>query len=307
MSRPTIASTLRPLFHARPQPIASTSSLVSLSQFSTSSPLSASRSKQNAKRKKTKVLQLRQNRQAEDSNPPDPVLGQFVSSPSRQGITISGGESVSVGGTGNKWEGCRLQRTLLTPEMVYSAPLVQGDRQNYIHGLSSSDKDLLFGGLPYTTLSLASTTPGGAGENGIIEQENQVESIRRILDLRNASRSGIEVVNRQRIVEEFGRKRVLRQQDGGEGEWGYEGEPQSGGSEVQGMSLFPLSLFCLFFSSWIYLPTYLALLSICLVVIFILILIPIGQIWFGSRGSVIPSQQSISFSHHPSNPDPLAP
>jgi len=142
-------------------------------------------------------------------------------------------------GTGNKWEGCRLQRTLLTPEMVYSAPLVQGDRQNYIHGLSPSDKDLLFGGLPYTTLSLASTTPGGAGENGITEQENQVESIRRILDLRNASRSGIEVVNRQRIVEEFGRKRVLRQQDGGEGEWGYEGEPQSGGSEVQGMSLLP--------------------------------------------------------------------
>jgi hypothetical protein len=198
MSRPTITSTLRPLLHARPQPIASTSYLSH--QFSTSSPLSASRSKQNAKRKKAKVLGLRSARQAEDSNPPDPVLGQFISS-SRQATA-----STSVEGHGvNKWEGCRLQRTLLTPEMVYSAPLLQGDRENYIHGLSSEDKDLLFGGLPYTTLSLASTTnSAGGGENGIIEQENQVESMRRILDLRNASKPGIEVVNRQRILDERG-------------------------------------------------------------------------------------------------------
>lgn len=298
MSRPTIASTLRPLLHARPQPIASTSSLVS--QFSTSSPLSASRSKQNAKRKKTKVLQLRQNRQAEDSNPPDPVLGQFVSS-SRQGLTNSGGESVSVGGTGNKWEGCRLQRTLLTPEMVYSAPLVQGDRQNYIHGLSSEDKDLLFGGLPYTTLSLASTTPASNSENGIIEQENQVESIRRILDLRNASRSGIEVVNRQRIVEEFGRKRVLL----GEGEWGYEGEPQSGGSEVQGMYLSLLSSFSCPSSSFAATHPYL---RYSLVDMFgsDLHLDP-DSYWANMARSVVPSQEGITFPDHPSNPDPLAP
>jgi hypothetical protein len=244
MSRPTITSTLRPLFHARPQPIASTSYLTH--QFSTSSPLSASRSKQNAKRKKAKVLGLRSARQAEDSNPPDPVLGQFISS-SRQGASTSGD-----GNGMNKWEGCRLQRTLLTPEMVYSAPLLPGDRPNYIHGLSSEDKDLLFGGLPYTTLSLASTTPTSNSENGIIEQENQVESIRRILDLRNASKPGIEVVNRQRIVEEFGRKRVML----GEGEWGYEGEPQSGGSEVQGM-LF--SLFSVFRTHpFFFLPTYLS-------------------------------------------------
>jgi len=92
--------------------------------------------------------------------------------------------------------------------------------------LSKEDQATLFGAVPYTTVGL-----GGGEEAAVEEQERQVESMKRILDLRNASKSGIEVVNRQRIVEEFGRKRVLRE----EGVWGYEGEPQSGGSEVQGM------------------------------------------------------------------------
>jgi hypothetical protein len=85
----------------------------------------------------------------------------------------------------------------------------------------------LFGAVPYTTVGL-----GGGEEAGVEEQERQVESMKRILDLRNASKAGIEVVNRARIVEEFGRKRVMIEGQG----WGYEGEPQSGGSEVQGMS-----------------------------------------------------------------------
>lgn len=52
----------------------------------------------------------------------------------------------------------------------------------------------------------------------------------KILDLRNASKQGIEVVNRQRIIEAFGKRRVV----GDDGEVGFVGEPQSGGSEVQG-------------------------------------------------------------------------
>ena len=92
--------------------------------------------------------------------------------------------------------------------------------------MSKEDQATLFGAVPYTTVGL-----GGGEEAAVAEQERQVESMKRILDLRNASKSGIEVVNRQRIVEEFGRKRVLKE----EGVWGYEGEPQSGGSEVQGM------------------------------------------------------------------------
>jgi hypothetical protein len=62
------------------------------------------------------------------------------------------------------------------------------------------------------------------------DQEKQVGAIKKILDLRNASKQGIEVVNRQRIIDEFGRKRILAQ----DGTVGFEGEPQSGSSEVQG-------------------------------------------------------------------------
>jgi len=232
MSR-SITSTLRPLLHTRPQPIASTSTLPSISQFSTTSPNLASRVKQNAKRKVSKVLSLRQARESEESNPPDPVLGYSLppSTSSRQ--------STQTTPVVNRWEGCRLQKTILTPEQVYSAPLVQSSSSSssssssgtgngtreYIHGLSSQDQDILFGAVPYTTLGLSVGT-----DAGVEEQERQVENMKRILDLRNASKAGIEVVNRQRIVEEFGRKRVLIK----EGEWGYEGEPQSGGSEVQG-------------------------------------------------------------------------
>jgi len=222
MSRPL--STLRPLLHARPQPIASTSTLTPISYFSTSSPNFVSRIKQNAKRKKTKVLSLRSARESEDSNPPDPVLGYSLPP------TISSRQATQSAPAINRWEGCRLQRTILTPEQVYSAPLSEGsESRNYIHGLSKEDQDTLFGAVPYTTVGL-----GGGEEAAVEEQERQVESMKRILDLRNASKSGIEVVNRQRIVEEFGRKRVLLE----EGVWGYEGEPQSGGSEVQGMSTF---------------------------------------------------------------------
>jgi len=223
MSR-SITSTLRPFLHTRPQPIASTSTLPSTSYFSTTPPNLASRVKQNAKRKKSKVLSLRSARESEDSNPPDPVLGYSLppATTSRQATQ----STPAI----NRWEGCRLQKTIFTPEQVYSAPLpqsgVEGSRE-YIHGLSGQDQDILFGAVPYTTLGLSVGT-----DAGVEEQERQVENMKRILDLRNASKAGIEVVNRQRIVEEFGRKRVLIQ----EGEWGYEGEPQSGGSEVQGKS-----------------------------------------------------------------------
>lgn len=219
MSRP-LTSTLRPLLHLRPQPIASTSNLTQ--SFATSPPNLASRVKQNAKRKKTKVLSLRSARESDSANPPDPVLGYSLppSISSRQST-----QAAAAAAPINRWEGCRLQRTILTPEQVYSTPLES--QREYIHGLTPEDQDVLFGAVPYTTVGL-----GGGEEAGVEEQERQVESMKRILDLRNASKAGIEVVNRARIVEEFGRKRVMIEGQG----WGYEGEPQSGGSEVQGMS-----------------------------------------------------------------------
>lgn len=52
-------------------------------------------------------------------------------------------------------------------------------------------------------------------------EAGKVEQMQRVLDLRNASKRGIEVVNRQRVIEEFGGVRD------GKGE-------NTGSSEVQG-------------------------------------------------------------------------
>ena len=244
--RPTLLRTLpNPL--GRAQPVASSST----SHFSTTPANHASRSKQVAKRKKAQVLALRTSRQAEDAHPPDPILGHIpeASSSGRSPTMASSeiGTSGTSGATGsrNTWEGCRLQRTILTPSDVWSAPF-SSTPEHYLPGLTAEDRDLLFGAVPHTTLTLGSKdTPDSNGTSQsqsqemrwtkeVEEQENQVGAMMKILDLRNASKQGIEVVNRQRIIEEFGRKRAV----GEDGEVTFEGEPQSGGSEVQGQSLF---------------------------------------------------------------------
>lgn len=248
MSRPTInvLSSLRPttilrsLPSAAVQPVASSST----SHFSTSSPNHASRSKQVAKRKKSQVLALRASRQAEDAHPPDPILGHIPtdsstgrSSASAASIDGHGGvtsASASAGGRSrNTWEGCRLQRTILTPTDVWSAPY-NTTPQHYLPGLSAEDRDLLFGAVPHTTLTLGTRDVSDEARSmrGTEEQERQTGAMMKILDLRNSSKKGIEVVNRQRIIEEFGRTRVM----GEDGQVRFEGEPQSGGSEVQGQS-----------------------------------------------------------------------
>lgn len=211
MSRPAAAAVfapLRPALSSARQPIASSST----SPFSTSSPLLASRSKQVAKRKKAHVLSLRSSREAEDAHPPNPVLGHV-----------------------SAWDGCRLQRTILTPEDVWSGSpsgSAAPQPQHYLPGLSESDRDMLFGAVPHTTLTLGTrdSTSEDRVMRQVTEQEHQVTAMQKILDLRNASKQGIEVVNRQRIIDEFGRRRVVE----GEGAVRFEGEPQSGGSEVQG-------------------------------------------------------------------------
>lgn len=273
--RPRLLRTL-PTAIAQPQPlpVASSSTSHSHSHFSTSPTAHASRSKQVAKRKKASVIALRQSRQAEDAHPPDPVLGHIPTDPSSSQGRPSSSSSTSTssfspiipsentgsgsgGGSGrNTWEGCRLQRTILTPADVWSAPF-SSTPQHYLPGLTAENRDLLFGAVPHTTLTLGSkdgSTPdhsqidnqnqnqtqnGGQSQSQemkwtkeVEEQEKQVGAMMKILDLRNASKQGIEVVNRQRIIEEFGRKRVM----GDDGEIRFEGEPQSGGSEVQGQS-----------------------------------------------------------------------
>lgn len=269
MSRPTMnaISSLRPtllrtLPSALAQPVASSSTSPSHAHFSTSPTIHASRSKQVAKRKKAQVIALRASRQAEDAHPPDPVLGHIPTDPSSSQsrsttttIPTTTTTTTAMGTGRNTWEGCRLQRTILTPSDVWSAPY-STTPQHYLPGLTPEDRDLLFGAVPHTTLTLGIKDGGGDPSNTsgqsqsqsqshgqemkwtkeVEEQEKQVGAMMKILDLRNASKQGIEVVNRQRIIDEFGRKRVV----GDDGQVTFEGEPQSGGSEVQGMSLYPI-------------------------------------------------------------------
>jgi small subunit ribosomal protein S15 len=71
--------------------------------------------------------------------------------------------------------------------------------------LSEADRELLFGALPATTAELAfDADRPGASAAAVADQGKQTETMKRILDLRNASKPGIEAVNRQRIVAEFG-------------------------------------------------------------------------------------------------------
>lgn len=148
------------------------------------------------------------------------------------------------------WEGCRLQRVLLRPEAVYNAPAVDyaegQEPEHYIPGLSTQDRDVLFGALPYTSTALkarrmphrailasAGTATGpGVDRDGesdpdphavlMAQEEGKVEQMRRMLDLRNSNKKGIEVLNRQRVIQEFGGV-----PEEGKGE-------NTGSSEVQG-------------------------------------------------------------------------
>jgi small subunit ribosomal protein S15 len=63
------------------------------------------------------------------------------------------------------------------------------------------------------------------GEQAAQEQKKRSEMMHRILDLRNASKKGIEVTNRQRVIDEFGRKEPGKGTDTGSSE--VQGEPSS--------------------------------------------------------------------------------
>lgn len=236
---------------ARPLPsaIASSSSSPFTAPFSTSSPAHVSKARLSAKRKRSANLALKAQRQSSANiGRPDPVLGYIVQDRSRtrapspsESLAASGSASTSntASGSGSgstPWDGCRLQRTILVPEEVWSSPSFTESHstantgstsavepQHYLPGLTREDQLLLFGALPETTTSVLhsdlyvhSSSAGStstsepdprsleAAAKEVEAQEKQVETMKRILDLRNANRKGIEVVNRQRIVDEFG-------------------------------------------------------------------------------------------------------
>lgn len=230
----SIASSSTSPFSASPFASSSTA------HFSTTSPNNVSKQRIAAKRKRLANIALKTQRESSDSiGVPDVVLGHIIQENTRARITTSSSATTSSStspsastSTGTTpWDGCRLQRTILTPEGVWSSPPTSSP-EHYLPGLTRSDQNLLFGALPESVTSIlhsdlvVHSQGQGQGQSQIgksldsaskeIEaQEAQVETMKRILDLRNASRQGIEVVNRARIVEEFGRG-------------------QSGSSEVQG-------------------------------------------------------------------------
>jgi hypothetical protein len=233
MSRPFSITSLRAALPSpRPSPAAFSLPLASgsSSAFSTTSPASASKTRILAKRKKAAHLAKRAALSAEvNAGRPDPVLGYVVSTagPSRSSASTSAAPSSSP------WDGCRLQRILLRPEAIYAIPppdySVDQSPLHHLPGLSQTDKDILFGAVPHASTELAfagaadESNPQqlALGEQAAQEQKKRSEMMHRILDLRNASKRGIEVTNRQRVIDEFGRKEPGKGTD-------------TGSSEVQG-------------------------------------------------------------------------
>ncbi|OCF43285.1 ribosomal protein S15 [Kwoniella heveanensis CBS 569] len=190
-----------------------------LQQFSTTSPTQASKRKLLAKRRKAANLALQSSRIV----PPesiDPVLGRVHY---RQPSSRSSGPAPPE--PTNKWEGCRLDRILLNYEQIaYSNPpdYAAGERPKHLlPGISQADADLLLGALPHASAELkyssgsgsarqtqhgsASATFTSSSGTGVEEdQSKQSEMLMRILDLRNASKDAIAILNRQRVIDEFG-------------------------------------------------------------------------------------------------------
>lgn len=164
--------------------------------FSATAITSESQARIVGRRKRQKVLAGRiAAAQAAEAIAADPILG----SP-RAGS--SSGDAL--------YQGCRLQGVVLkADDLWFSEPpnYAEGaEPAHYLPGLSEADRELLFGAVPATTAELAfDADRPAASAAAVADQGKQTETMKRILDLRNASKPGIEAVNRQRIVAEFGR------------------------------------------------------------------------------------------------------
>lgn len=138
----------------------------------------------------------------------DPILGSPIGVVRTVGGPASHSHAASKPKV-NLYEGSRLQRTVIVPNDIwYSLPpnyAAGGQPSHYIPGLSEADRELLFGALPQATSELLFDPERLAtSQEAVTDQAKQVELMQRITDLRNASKKGIEVVNRERIIKEFG-------------------------------------------------------------------------------------------------------
>ncbi|EIW69800.1 hypothetical protein TREMEDRAFT_73621 [Tremella mesenterica DSM 1558] len=96
-------------------------------------------------------------------------------------------------------------QTTTTPAQS-TTTTIHDQRPNLVlPGIGKEDLDILFGALPRVTAELLARKGDEDPEEIVRNQEMNVGMISRVLDLRNASKRGIEVVNRQRIVDDFGK------------------------------------------------------------------------------------------------------
>jgi hypothetical protein len=191
-----------------------------------------------ARRKKARVLSQRQEViNAKESRKPDPVLGYFVPSASTAGPSRrSSASAAAAESTETKWDTSLLKKTVLDPNAIwYSQPpnYAAGETpEHLLPGIGEgADREFLFQSLPTVTTAIKSSDVAFAGDQLATlqaadrAQAAQTETMMRLLDLRNASKAGIQMINRERIVSAFGR------QDKGKG-------PDTGSSEVQGWFFF---------------------------------------------------------------------
>lgn len=127
-----------------------------------------------------------------------------------------------------------MKSTILDPNSIwYSQPPNYAAGESPPHLLpglgEAADRDFLFKSLPAVSTAityndaLSASQQQAALEAAEKAQAAQTETMMRILDLRNASKAGIDMVSRERIVSAFGRDSK------GKG-------PDTGSSEVQGTS-----------------------------------------------------------------------
>ncbi|WWD08321.1 hypothetical protein V865_006432 [Kwoniella europaea PYCC6329] len=196
-----------------------------LRSFSTSQVHSVSKRKLIAKRRKAANLELQASKVIKPESI-DPVLGRVnYRAPSSRTLLAQAQAQSSATGTSasgsatlppkpeNEWDNSKLKGVLLNyDEIAYSPPpnYNQGERPNHLlPGISKADEDLLFGALPHISTELSYSTSNNRSGNGSEiaveeEQNKQSEMLMRILDLRNSSKSAVNVLNRQRVIDAFG-------------------------------------------------------------------------------------------------------
>lgn len=209
----------------------SSRSLPSASSFHTSAALSAESKRKRLARLRKQANQARRAEAAEEARrtAPDLMLGYNPSSSQGQQL----------------WADSKLNKILLRPDQVWGLSMAQARQSTqsapsldeglepeqspatsdsdrvWNFGLKSDEADVLFKALPEVNTQRLQTTDPAELQAGAALEDNKVDQIKRILDLKNANAKGIDVENKRRIVEAFGHRSL-------------DSKPDTGCPEVQG-------------------------------------------------------------------------